>query len=66
MKKIEWLLALLLILIGLSCLTVSGTMMMGSESIDSYIHTFMQLCLWMGIPVVIIGIAYIVIKKKKK
>ncbi|WP_188456534.1 hypothetical protein [Virgibacillus oceani] len=66
MKKIEWLFAAFLIGMGLMCLTVSGTTMLGTESIESYIKTFLQLCLWMGLPILIVGIAYLVILKKRK
>ncbi|UOQ94013.1 hypothetical protein MUO14_03320 [Halobacillus shinanisalinarum] len=66
MKKIEWLIAALLILIGLICLTVSSTVMWGTESIETYLKTFIQLCLWMGIPILIIGIIYILFLKKRK
>ncbi|MFZ3580137.1 hypothetical protein [Virgibacillus sp. DJP39] len=65
MKKIEWLIAILLIIIGLTCLTVSGTTMWGTESMQSYFETFIFLCLWMGLPVVIIGIVYMIVLKKK-
>lgn len=65
MKKIEWLIFSFLIIVGLMCLTVSGTAMWGSESIDSYLKTFLQLCLWMGLPILILGIIYLLIVKKR-
>ncbi len=66
MKKIEWLIAVLLILMGLVCLTVSATVMWGPESIETYLRTFIQLCLWMGLPIIIIGIIYLLFLKKRK
>ncbi|MFZ3576699.1 hypothetical protein [Virgibacillus sp. DJP39] len=66
MKKIEWLIAGLLIIVGLTCLTVSGTTMWEPESVQSYLKTLIQLCLWMGLPVVIIGIIYVVVLKRNK
>ncbi|TRM12140.1 hypothetical protein FH966_10835 [Lentibacillus cibarius] len=65
MKNIEWLLAILLIIIGLTCLTVSGTTMLDAESVGTYLTTFIHLCMWMGLPVVIIGIIYMIILKKR-
>ncbi len=66
MKKIEWLIVALLIAMGLMCLTVSGTTMWGTESIESYLKTFLQLCLWMGLPILITGIIYFIILKNRK
>lgn len=66
MKKIEWLITISLIIIGLACLTVSGTTMLGTESVRSYLKMFILLCLWTGLPVLIIGIVYIIILNKRK
>ncbi|GLO68417.1 MULTISPECIES: hypothetical protein [Oceanobacillus] len=61
MKKIEWLLAISLIIIGLTCLTVSGATMWGNGSIKSYVTTLIQICLWTGLPGIIIGVLYVII-----
>lgn len=66
MKKIEWLLAVILIVGGLTCLTVSGATMWGNETIKSYVTTLMQICFWTGVPGVIIGIVYLIILTKRK
>ncbi|MEN1969631.1 hypothetical protein WMZ97_16325 [Lentibacillus sp. N15] len=66
MKKIEWLIAGLLIVAGLICLTVSGTAIWETESIVSYFKTFIQLCLWTGLPLVVFGTIYLVILLKGK
>jgi uncharacterized membrane protein len=67
MKKIEWLMVALLIIIGLSCLTISGTTMVGTESIKFYLATLIQICLWMILPLLIVGIIYFInIRKKGK
>ncbi|WP_088051902.1 hypothetical protein [Virgibacillus dakarensis] len=66
MKKIEWLIAALLIAAGLICLTVSATTIWGTESIVSYFKTFVQLCLWTGLPFLIIGIVYFILLLKRK
>jgi hypothetical protein len=66
MKKIEWLMAIVLVIAGLTCLTISGTAMLGPETIDSYLITLLHLCLWMGIPVLVVGILYFIIWGKKK
>lgn len=66
MKKIEWLLAVSLIIIGLSCLTISGVTMWGDESVKSYVTTLMQICFWTGIPGIIVGILYVIILIDRK
>lgn len=66
MKKIEWLLVVSLIIVGLACLTVSGTTMWGNESIKSYLTTLMQICFWTGLPGVIIGVLYVIILMGRK
>lgn len=66
MKKIEWIIVLLLIGTGLMCLTLSATTMLATESSDSYLKTFLQLCIWMGLPLVIVGFVYLVLLKKRK
>ncbi|ASK61317.1 hypothetical protein CFK37_03545 [Virgibacillus phasianinus] len=65
MKKVEWLIVAVLIIVGLIFLTVSGTTVWEIETIQSYVKTFIQLCLWMGSPVIIVGIIYIIIQKRK-
>ncbi|MCY9659516.1 hypothetical protein P5G65_23710 [Paenibacillus chondroitinus] len=66
MKRIEWLIAIILVVIGLSCLTMSATSMMKPESIRDYLSILLKICLWSGIPILIAGIVYMVVKKKKR
>lgn len=66
MKKTEWLLAGLLIIMGLVCLTASASTMGGAVSTGGFLKNFLQLCLWMGLPVLVIGVIYLVVLKKKK
>lgn len=63
MKKIEWLLALSLIIIGLTCLTVPAAT---NESIKSYVTTLIQICFWTGLPGIIIGVLYVIILVGRK
>lgn len=64
MKRFEIIFSSLLIIIGLVCLTMSGTMMLGT-GIAGYLSTFIQICLWMGIPLVLTGLLYWRYKKKE-
>lgn len=69
MKKIEWLLAVLLIVIGLACLTVPSVTVWGDGTIKTYVTTLMQICFWTGLPGLIIGVLYVIIlmgRKKSK
>ncbi len=66
MKRIDWFMAILLVISGLTCLTISGTAKFGPDSIDSYLITLLHLCLWMGVPVLVAGIVYLIIIRKKR
>ncbi len=63
MKKTEMILAILLILVGIGCLTMSGTMLF-QENLSLYFQTFIQVCLWIGVPILIAGILYFIFLKK--
>lgn len=66
MKRIEWLIAIALVVTGLSCLTMSATSMMNPESIRDYLNTLLQICLWTAVPILIVGVVYMLIKRKKR
>jgi hypothetical protein len=58
MKRFEYVFAFLLIVIGIGCLTMSGSMMI-DPSLKSYIGTLTQICLWLALPLLIVGIVYL-------
>jgi formate-dependent nitrite reductase membrane component NrfD len=62
-RWMEWAIAILLVLVGLSCLTMSATIM--NPSVREYWSTFFWICTIIGIPVVIIGALYLIFKGKK-
>jgi hypothetical protein len=66
MRWTEWGIALSLVVIGLSCLTVSATSILSPESIRPYLHTFLQICLWTGIPAFLAVLFYFIFSKKKR
>ncbi|WP_040980500.1 MULTISPECIES: hypothetical protein [Oceanobacillus] len=66
MKKIEWLLAVSLIIIGLICLTVSGGALLGDVTVKQYMTTLIQVCFWTCLPGIVIGILYVIILLKRK
>ncbi|MDK8642994.1 MULTISPECIES: hypothetical protein [Niallia] len=66
MKRLDWIIALFLVVIGLTCLTMSATWMMDTGSIRSYFTNFLQICLWIGIPILIVGVIYYVMKRKRR
>jgi hypothetical protein len=65
MKRLDWIIAISLVVIGLSCLTMSATSIMKPESIHDYLNMLMRICLWTGIPVLIAGIAYLIFKRNR-
>lgn len=64
MKLFDWLVAIALILMGVGCLTMSASWMMGSESILRYINNFFSVCMWIGIPLIVTAIVYLFIKAR--
>jgi membrane protein DedA with SNARE-associated domain len=65
MNKIEYLIALALVVIGIACLTMSGTYLL-DQNITVYAMTFLKICLWIGIPIIIIGLVYFILVKRKR
>jgi hypothetical protein len=65
MKWMDWLIVLLLVVVGVFCLTMSATWMMGPDSIHYYLMNFLQICLWIGLPILAAGIIYYVLRRKK-
>jgi hypothetical protein len=65
MRWTEWVIAISLVVIGLSCLTISATSILSPDSILPYFHTFIQICLWIGIPIIIVLLFYFILRKKK-
>lgn len=57
MKKTEVILAGMLIAAGIVCLTMSGTLML-ETGLTVYLTTFVQICLWMSIPLILTGFLY--------
>ncbi|KRF18631.1 hypothetical protein [Paenibacillus sp. Soil787] len=65
MKLLDWLIALVLILMGVGCLTMSASWMMEQGSLLHYLNNFFSVCMWIGIPLIITAIVYLIIKSKK-
>jgi hypothetical protein len=64
MKKFEIIVPVLLIMAGLLCLTMSGSFMFQPE-LRVYMKTFVQICLWTGVPILLAGIFYLLLYKKR-
>lgn len=60
MRLVDWIIAFALIFMGIGCLTMSATWMMGSG-----LNNFFNVCMWLGIPLIITAIIYLVFKLKK-
>ncbi|AQQ53336.1 hypothetical protein [Planococcus lenghuensis] len=65
MTKTELAIAVSLIIAGLLCLTMSGGLLFDPGS-ASFFGTFVQVCLWMGLPLLTVGIVYWRVGWKKK
>ncbi|MEK8130571.1 hypothetical protein WMW72_21935 [Paenibacillus filicis] len=65
MKWMDWLVAFVLVAIGICCLTMSATSMLHPGSFQSYMAAFLQICMWIGIPALIGGTLYLILKSRK-
>ncbi len=65
MKLVEWLIAISLVIIGVSCLTMSATSMMNPASMQPYLYNLFRICVWIGIPILIALVIYWIIKRKR-
>jgi hypothetical protein len=66
MKRTEWFIAIFLVIIGLSCLTTSATFLVNPDSIRAYLRTLLQICLWIGIPLAVGILVYLLVKRGSK
>jgi hypothetical protein len=65
-KVVEWVMAISLVVVGLSCLTMSANWFGDSDSIRPYLNTLFQICLWAGGPVFLASLIYFLFFKKRK
>ncbi|GAX91654.1 hypothetical protein [Effusibacillus lacus] len=65
MKWIEWVIAISLVVIGVSCLTMAATSMTNPDSLRSYLTTLVKICIWTAIPVLVAVTAYLIFKQKR-
>ena len=63
MKKVEKLIPYLLIMIGITSLTVAGTVMFKPESLSTYFSTLLTICIFILIPFVLYGMYVYFINK---
>ncbi|QDI91403.1 hypothetical protein EPH95_09610 [Salicibibacter halophilus] len=60
MTRRDWWIASLVIAFGLHCLVMSG-IISASADIPSYLRLLFQICFWMGIPLLVGAMIYIII-----
>lgn len=60
MTRKDWWIALIIIAIGLHCLCISG-IISAVHNAPSYIKLLLNICLWMGIPLITGAIIYFII-----
>lgn len=65
MKRIEWLIVSIMLVMGLLCLTMSATLI-NPSSMQAYFDNFFQICIWIAIPVIAAALLYMFIRSKKK
>ncbi|MBP1156474.1 MULTISPECIES: hypothetical protein [unclassified Paenibacillus] len=65
MKRTDWIIAVALLLIGVSCLTLSSASLMKTEGIVPYLHSLFNVCMWIGTPIFIVGAIFLILKRRK-
>ncbi|WP_059106217.1 hypothetical protein [Shouchella shacheensis] len=65
MKRRDWMIASVLIILGLHCLVMSG-MISASADVPSYLHLLLRICFWMGVPLFVGAIIYVLFLQMKK
>ncbi|RSL29826.1 hypothetical protein D7Z54_29190 [Salibacterium salarium] len=68
MKRVEWVIASIFIVMGLHCLVTAGTLLSGAVESSSYFSLLLRICFWMGAPILggfMIYIITMIIKKQK-
>jgi hypothetical protein len=65
MNRIDWMIALSFVMIGLLCLTMSASWIVNPESIRSYLAILARICLWSGVPVLAASLLYLFFRKKE-
>ncbi|RSL33305.1 hypothetical protein D7Z54_11845 [Salibacterium salarium] len=51
MRKVEWIIASIFIVLGLHCLVMAGTLLPGAAEDSTYFSLLLRVCFWMGIPI---------------
>ncbi|SDJ12350.1 hypothetical protein [Alteribacillus bidgolensis] len=64
MKGMDWVIAVSLMAIGLSCLTMSASWLFNPDTLKEYLDTFLVICLFAGIPAFLGGLLYWIFKRK--
>ncbi|MFB5660337.1 hypothetical protein [Alteribacillus sp. HJP-4] len=64
MKKLDWLIGLVFIAVGLHCLVISPFIVAGTTSPHAYLVHLLYLCIWILVPVCLGSIVYGVIRLK--
>lgn len=64
MNRSDWLLSIAFILVGLACFAMSTIYVSHPNALYVYISKAINLCIWIGVPLMIVGLVYLFIKKK--
>ncbi|WP_054637820.1 hypothetical protein [Thalassobacillus sp. C254] len=62
MGGFDWFVAAVLVVIGLSCLTMSATWMFSPDSLQYYAATLFHICLWVMTPLAVLLLVYITLR----
>ncbi|AQS55755.1 hypothetical protein B0W44_08070 [Novibacillus thermophilus] len=66
MRWIEWVIAIVLVIIGLCCLTMSATWLLTPNTLGHYLHTLFMICMWAGLPLIGAAVIYFIYRIIKR
>lgn len=65
MRKMDWIVAISFMGLGIMCMTVAAISFLEHPSVY-FFRTLITICLWLGIPFIILGSSYYLLIKKRK
>lgn len=66
MKRMDWLIAGIFIVMGMSCFVMSMSFVDHSASVHEFFMTTMNYCIWIGVPLIVAGFLYLTIRRRKR
>ena len=66
MKRNDWLFAISLVIVGVSCLAMSATIIVNPSAVQAFLYNVLLICIWIGIPAFIATVLYLLWNRNKR